>query len=198
MTSILNYLNESTIISGEDIVVDWNPDKNLLFVTGLPGAGKSTISEKLSNKYQHIQLDGFWYSLYGTKYDDKKDDDLPKSVFDNFHNKMFEYVKKLSKDKDNKYIIDGVQIFYLYTFFKDKFLNFIKDFPIIFINSSVLKSGVRGFKRYFNNNEEWPETAPGPLYHYTKGNYDTNKLFESFKKARINKSKNIEKLVNIL
>jgi len=181
---VLLSLNESILISSKSIVYDWDPNKNLLFVTGLSGAGKSTISEKLSIEYQHIQLDDFWYLLYGNKYDNVKDNELPVSIFENFHNKMFEYIKKLSKDKDKKYIIEGVQILHLYSFFKDKFLDFIKDFPIIFINSSVLKSGIRGIKRYFNNNRNWPEAVPGPLYHYTKGNYDVHKVFEKFKNDR--------------
>lgn len=186
MKSIIEYLNESLIITNKPIVCDWDISKNILFITGISASGKTTLANTIAKKYNYqiITLDRFWNKLYGKKYDNVKDEDLSNDILDNYIKKMFEYIVSLSESK-KRYIIEGIQLFKLYYELKDQFMDFIKKYPIIFLETSVLKSGIQGTYRYFKNNQNWPGGAKGPLYHYTINNIKMDNIFKKFKNDRI-------------
>lgn len=161
MKSVGNFLYESVLFSDKDMMLDADFSKNIIFITGLSGTGKSTFAEDFLQKYNydaHVILDNFWYELYGNKYDNIKDGELDQKIYDKYIKELFKFIKSFENKKE-RYVIEGIQIFTLYFDIGKKYMDFIKNYPIIFINSSVAKSGFRGLKRYWKNNKYWPQRS---------------------------------------
>ena len=193
MKSVGNFLYESLLFSDKDMMLDADFSKNIIFITGLSGAGKSTFAEDFLQKYNydaHVILDNFWYELYGNKYDNIKDGELDQKIYDKYIKELFKFIKSFENKKE-RYVIEGIQIFTLYFDIGKKYMDFIKNYPIIFINSSVAKSGFRGLKRYWKNNKYWLKDPKNPFLHYSVKNYNLDKYFEEFKKERFKFAKTL-------
>ena len=141
---------------------------NICFVTGLMGSGKSTLAKNLGEYYHArvIQLDvlqNYSRFLYDKDLSDgdkqimkvtdeflkkNKDihlydfDELRTKSFKKFFNKFFPVmVRSLERDKNHKYIVEGVHIFLFVS------PELLKDYPVVFMNASMTKSMFRRWKR---------------------------------------------------
>ena len=165
-------MNEGYLFSKKDIM--HNIDKfesgehNICFVTGLMGSGKSTLAKNLGEYYHArvIQLDvlqNYSRFLYDKDLSDgdkqimkvaneflkkNKDihlydfDELRTESFKKFFNKFFPVmVRSLERDKNHKYIVEGVHIFLFVS------PELLKDYPVVFMNTSMAKSMFRRWKR---------------------------------------------------
>lgn len=146
----------------------WGRSKNTntLYITGMSGSGKSTVSEYLSKKHnaeiinldsylsqmsaesaKHLQNKGFnrylnqkvpkWRSVLKTngKLDYQKVDAIAKAS---------EEYSKLLYSSRKKLIIEGVQLMDT-TFYENR--EFYKDKPYMLVNTSAIKSLIRGNER---------------------------------------------------
>lgn len=145
----------------------YGKDYNLLFITGMVGAGKSTISKEISSKYNATILSQDWLAWSEVYKDDKlamkilddfyqiypeaeiaakdnlwhKDmlsDEQRKRIRNEYNNFLINYSLK---DRENLYIIEGIDVY--------KAINFkdIKDRGLVVKGSSVIKSFIRRYKR---------------------------------------------------
>lgn len=164
------YIHESVIFSKEDTEIDldkWKPGKkNILFVTGLSGGGKSTVAKKISaeNQAMYIELDKLeaayefidkdsynradedlineYHKKYGIKKDPRKMSD---DEYNDYKNKCFRFMyNEMKKDKETLYVVEGIQVI---GFAKEEFSNEIFNSPMIIKNTSMLVSMIRRLKR---------------------------------------------------
>lgn len=164
------YIHESVIFSKEDTEIDldkWKPGKkNILFVTGLSGGGKSTVAKKLSaeNQAMYIELDKIeaayefigkdsynradedlineYYKKYGIKKDPKK---MSNDEYNKYSNECFRFMyNEMKKDKETLYVVEGIQVI---RYAKEEFSNEIFNSPMIIKNTSMLVSMIRRLKR---------------------------------------------------
>lgn len=142
-----------------------NGKSNILLVTGLPGAGKTTLTSDLAHEYNAkvITLDYFqnfdiakkeFPNDITTKYIEEylsitnniSEDIITNNItVENYGNYfepfLFWLINKLEQDKDNTYIIEGVHILLFSQFSR------VKDYPLICIETSKSKSIVRHWIR---------------------------------------------------
>lgn len=102
---------------------------NILLITGLIASGKTTLANQLALKYNAkvISLDNV--NGFSNSYNENK-------------KYLLNIINKYRKDKKNKYIIEGVQIFWLLNGEKD-----INNCSLICINTSLFKRIIRRYKR---------------------------------------------------
>ena len=148
-------------------IEDYGKTYNLLFITGMVGAGKSTISKEISAKYNATTLSQDWLA-WSEVYEK---DNLATSVLNEFYqlypeariasienkwheNKLtleekFDLKKKYNnflvnyakKDSNNLYIIEGIDVYNVFEY------QFLLNFSIIFKRTSALKCFLRRYKR---------------------------------------------------
>jgi len=146
------YIKENIIFSSKNIeynLNDWIDSKNKkLLITGYTGSGKSTLSKTISKKYnvKLIELD---------KYIKINEQYVNKLKNQNKINKYYQdtidlHISKLLKSNE-KLIIEGIQLF-IYSDVKD-----FKNYSIIIIGTSALKSAIQAFNRNKNDDhfKEW-------------------------------------------
>lgn len=160
-----SYIVESIKMNGKDIYVNadkFESDKsNVLLITGLSGSGKSTLAADLAKKYkcENFELDclDFYLGGYFSKERAKKYEPALYDFIEKKHleqnkelakNKLYkEYIKFIiswcKKNKDTKYIIEGLQIYEVY----EDGDSFITSNPIIIKGTNALVSAIRGAKR---------------------------------------------------
>ena len=148
MDPITKYLlNEGRFLSDQTLYADigkFKDKKNkLLFIVGTPGAGKSTVSRKLSKifKVKHYELDMFW-NVIAKKYKYDSGDD-PRKLF-------YVEVEKLITSIKGRAIIEGIDICWLWDkFIKQKYM----------MNSSFIVIGESGIKvgRRAGRGRDWSE-----------------------------------------
>lgn len=182
-----SVLNEGIIASTNDITYNtasWRPGgKNILFVVGLSGGGKSTTARMISSDFDAVYIELDKFSLYDPsippregRNDEKLIDMFAKA--NNFTRPMSEmsdtqyqaaliafidFLKAIAdKDKNMMYVIEGVQLITYAEFGKA----WIYSYPIIIKGTSVLRSISNRAKRrndYKNyemyNYEKRPENA---------------------------------------
>ena len=160
------YLNENILKNEKDLYFhyeDWkiNTDKNILFITGLSGSGKSYLSNKIKNEKSAIliSLDKVTCFLKGLqdKYHVEFDQDLIDilnefekkyitknttflEAFNYFFDFIFEYC---GKHKDKLFIVEGIQII------NQNMADFISEneIPTIVKGTSATKSFIQQIKR---------------------------------------------------
>lgn len=169
-------LNENIIFDKRDQVFNLdkfeNGESNIIFIIGLPGAGKTTLSETISEQYNaeifHLDYFQSYHNLSIGKYKNSNDvswnilkkymKQNPKVEADsiNFCNidlySFKEYfapffkwlIKELESDKGHKYIIEGIHPI---LFIKYKY---IKKYPIYCVNTAAIKAMLRHWYR-----DEW-------------------------------------------
>jgi len=136
----LDYLYEGIVFDDKTISVDLykflNKSKKELYIIGLSGAGKTTLSKKLQLKNIDSTDDcpfdaDRWYK------GDKKERDL-----------MFQEYIECSSEKilNTKGILEGIGIFEAYTR-NEKVKKKILDSPCIIIGTSAFKSSYRAYMR---------------------------------------------------
>lgn len=176
-------------------------ETNVVLITGLSGSGKTTLGTKIANKYKAelIELD-----MFEQCYIFENDDQLKQcgEVFYQYlssHKVLWEKLKRreirgkelgveiekflkytiswCKKDKTNRYVIEGVQI---YGFLNKEKINGI---PILIVGTSALKSLVRRLSRAKENNKEDFKNQLKELPQCIAWYIDENKSFEKFKKS---------------
>ena len=156
---------EGFVINEKDLYVNFDKfesgKSNVLLITGLSGSGKSTLAESLAKKYKcdNFELDCLDFYL-GGYMDKNKAKKYEPALYDFIEKKHLEQDKDLSsielykeyirfiiswckKRKDNKFIIEGLQIYEVY----EDGDSFITSNPIIIKGTSGLISSIRGAKR---------------------------------------------------
>ena len=170
----LEPLDESYVFSNNDLYINFDKfesgESNICLITGLSGSGKSTLGKQLASKYKakYVELDLFEHSTQMTK----KEDDVSGNIFTeyfnkhkNIHNKFINneikfdskefnkflcdfidwVIPRCKNDKENKYILEGVQIY------SHSERNMVKPLPLIITGASSLKSIIRLYKREYEN-----------------------------------------------
>ena len=202
-------INEGYIFSKDNLFINFDKFKdgktNICFVTGLSGSGKSTEAEKIAKEYnaEWIELDIFehcksfsdselkqagqvfydYLSNHKDIWNKLKNNELHGNDLNNEITKFVKYcIRWCLKHKENKWIIEGVQIF---SFVDPKE---IKSYPIVFIRASMLKSILQRWKRNGDGKIKlWKELKnefPQLLSWYI----DNEKAFKAFQKAVLNES----------
>ena len=161
---------ENFLLKQKDVKYNLNKfgkDKNVLFITGLSGSGKTTLSDEYSKKYgcPVLHLDDIEYNHFPKEfeflrevvYNEVEDFEEVSRVYcssevysltedeylelnSKMDSAMLACINELKRQKRN-YIVEGLQIYYLYN------ENELKDDPIIIKGTSVLTSVFRRVKR---------------------------------------------------
>lgn len=164
----MEIVTESSFFDKEDLIIGWDqwrPERgrNIAYITGLSGSGKSTISQQIGAKNTIvIHLDAIercevtyrtesiikklkakfkWYNENWYNSDDRYDDDM--------HHIILEIVDICEKNPNQLYIIEGVQLF------ESLIPEFFIGKPVLIKGTSILNSILRRFKRNGNGKIDW-------------------------------------------
>lgn len=173
----LETYTEGTILGSKDKMYNmdlWGTkanQKNVLFVTGLIGSGKSWTAKAIANKYNAtwFSLDWLHQTPYAPGMKDPKAEALldraieSSSLFRKFVESGYSYdkladkeknaisaafkgardavIKAAESDKNHLYVIEGIQVIWYMSEFS------LASYPILFKGASVLKSAKQSIKR---------------------------------------------------
>lgn len=207
-TQLINKINESVFFNKNDLYwkfEDFESNKtNVLLITGLSGSGKSTLGNKLSKKYnaEYIELDALWdlhdkfeyhknkntifykYLKYKKLLEKVKESEITDKFYDSIVVNFIDYC--ISNSRDNKIIIEGIQIYEVY---KDK----ARKYPLIIKGTSVIKSFLqKSINREHWSYKEFLKYSKQDLSWLIKSDKDLNDLKKSIMKP-LNES-NIQEL----
>lgn len=159
------WLTETLIFSGDDIILnldDWKKEngKNVLYVVGTSGSGKSTIAREYAkkNKATIFELDTLIHRIMKYKPMDPRETlpfekelrkfhtgewkGITDESFPNSFKKLFEHViTLLNSDSKTRYVVEGTWLLYYYD------PSYLEDKPLIIKNTSKLRSFYQGVKR---------------------------------------------------
>lgn len=161
-------INESILFSGKDLTFNinkWKPGgKNILFVVGLSGGGKSTTARAISSDFAavYVELDRFANVDKNFKPRNNRPDeqliyefikkehiegrsvmDMPDDEYDKYLLKFIDYIKEVaSKNKNELYAIEGIQVIKY-----AKYNDWLYSYPIIIKGTSMIKSIMNRFRR---------------------------------------------------
>ncbi len=203
------FYNATSITEGismeKNIYVDFDKfvsgDNNVCLITGLSGSGKTTLANQLASKYNAtvVSIDRFGLLSKKGKELEKIDPVLysylskREKLWDNLisntlkGNDMTHEIEKYldycisycNKDKGNKYIIEGVQIFWLMDGRN------LKGCSLVCVDTSAVRSALRRVKRANKLNKQAGTSLQGKLYDALdsiKIDRDATKGFNAFKK----------------
>ena len=160
-------VNESIVMNKKDAefnLSSWTPNgKNILFITGLSGSGKSTKAAKLAKEKDAVNIELDLVEHNEILFDDSVTQDEGNQILKEFFNKKFGGPKKLesktmkvadimydaikycmnyaSKNKRKLFIAEGIQLMDL------EMVDELKGYPVIVVNTSILKSISQAKKR---------------------------------------------------
>ena len=173
----LETYTEGTILGSKDKMYNmdlWGTkanQKNVLFITGLIGSGKSWTAKAIANKYNAtwFSLDWLYQTPYAPGMKDPKAEALldraieSSSLFRKFVESGYSYdkladkeknaisaafkgardavIKAAESDKNHLYVIEGIQVIWYMSEFS------LASYPILFKGASVLKSAKQSIKR---------------------------------------------------
>lgn len=209
-------VEEGYVFSKNDLYINFEKfesgKSNICLITGLSGSGKSTLGKQLANKYhaEYVELDTFYNigtvsyeDLNGTIYkeyadENKKDyewlvskkismNQIPNDLVRRMIQWVIRYCKK---NKNKKYILEGVQIY------SHGDAKVIKNEPLILINASMIKSIYQRHKREDSNNVNW-KTQLKELPEIVRWYIDDEKQYNKFKKEIAEEGYSINELKKI-
>lgn len=181
MESSLNSINENLLFNAKDVFInldEWKaePGHNILYITGLSGSGKSTITQELAKKNEAIPfpLDGLdeGIDVSGKHIIDKIKKKYPKykkyveAVKNNtledeftcdevdkiYAEALAEALSIIEADSNNKYIVEGIQI---YIYMEPDYLY---NKPVIIKGTSAIQSFLRRMRRHSDDGKiNWTE-----------------------------------------
>ena len=162
----IEIIDESYFRNKKDLYVNFelfdSGQRNVCLITGLSGSGKSTLSEQLCSKYNAkcIELDVFEHPdmeigpySHRTIYDKyfKNKENLKQRLINNdlnnadltleMSNALSYIINYCEQHPNERFIVEGLQIF------ADINPDFVKGLPIIFVNTSMINSMIRKYKR---------------------------------------------------
>lgn len=202
-----DLIEENFLFSKDNLYINFEKfesgKSNICLITGLSGSGKSTLGKQLANKYhaEYVELDTFYNigtvsyeDLSGTIYkeyadENKKDyewlitkkrsmNQIPNDLVKRLIQWVIRYCKK---NKNKKYILEGVQIY------SHGDAKVIKNEPLILINASMIKSIYQRHKREYSNNVNW-KTQLKKLPEIVRWYVDDEKQYNKFKKEIVEES----------
>lgn len=194
------YINEGYVLNKSNLYVNFDKfergEINYCFVTGLSGSGKSTLSKKLASKYNGtvIGLDWFYmipntrdYNIMAEKceplydffmarrplYFEVQEGRIKGRAYIELLQEFIEYtIHWCGMRRDKKFFIEGIQVFGVVH------PSIIKDDPIVFVNSSMLRSMIRSVRR-----SGVKITMDGDFGWWLNWCIDSEQNFTAFKKA---------------
>ena len=135
---------EGFVINEKDLYVNFDKfesgKSNVLLITGLSGSGKSTLAESLAKKYKCDNFELDCLDFIEKKHLEQDKDLSSIELYKEYIRFIISWCKKR---KDNKFIIEGLQIYEVY----EDGDSFITSNPIIIKGTSGLISSIRGAKR---------------------------------------------------
>lgn len=161
-------ITEASIFDEEDLIIawdQWKPERgrNIAYITGLSGSGKSTISNRIGTKDTiviHLDAIETCTPTHRTEFIIKElksrfkwyDEKWYKSkgrYVDDMEHIILEVIDICEKKPNQLFIIEGVQLFESITpeFFIGK--------PVLIKGTSVLNSILRRFRRNGNGKIDW-------------------------------------------
>lgn len=210
---------ESYVLSKNNMYINFdkfeNGESNIVLITGLSGSGKSTLGESIASQYkaEYIELDLFEHSHIFTNDEQLKEAGMVFYDYLNTHKKLKEKLKKrqlkgkelnievekfikycisyCKKDSNNKYVLEGVQI---YSYLNKQKLN---STPIILVNTSMLTSIFRRLKREYAHDKNSFRNELAKLPQCIRWYIGEEKAFNKFKEE-INESVILESTNNTL
>jgi adenylate kinase family enzyme len=153
-----------------DITFNEN-DKNIIFITGLSGSGKSYLSKELANKYNSSIFQPEWLIHYthtseefkpfldefidrynirnyvDSKWDNSKDEDNNEELKKYINLLVKEFI--LNANNSKKYIVEGLQLFTLID------INLIKNYYLIVKGTSSVNSLKNRLKRDYTKRKDY-------------------------------------------
>ena len=153
-----------------DITFNEN-DKNIIFITGLSGSGKSYLSKELANKYNSSIFQPEWLIHYthtseefkpfldelidrynirnyvDSKWDNSKDEDNNEELKKYINLLVKEFI--LNANNSKKYIVEGLQLFTLID------INLIKNYYLIVKGTSSVNSLKNRIKRDYKKRKDY-------------------------------------------
>ena len=153
-----------------DITFNEN-DKNIIFITGLSGSGKSHLSKELANKYNSSIFQPEWLIHYthtseefkpfldefidrynirnyvDSKWDNSKDEDNNEELKKYINLLVKEFI--LNANNSKKYIVEGLQLFTLID------INLIKNYYLIVKGTSSVNSLRNRIKRDYKKRKDY-------------------------------------------
>jgi adenylate kinase family enzyme len=153
-----------------DITFNEN-DKNIIFITGLSGSGKSYLSKELANKYNSSIFQPEWLIHYrhtseefkpfldefidrynirsyvDSKWDNSKDEDNNEELKKYINLLVKEFI--LNANNSKKYIVEGLQLFTLID------INLIKNYHLIVKGTSSVNSLKNRIKRDYKKRKDY-------------------------------------------
>ena len=153
-----------------DITFNEN-DKNIIFVTGLSGSGKSYLSNELASKYNAKIFQPEWLIHYkhtseefkpfldefidrynirnhvDSKWDNSKDEDNNEELKKYINLLVKEFI--LNANNSKKYIVEGLQLFTLID------INLIKNYYLIVKGTSSVNSLKNRIKRDYKKRKDY-------------------------------------------
>ena len=205
-----DLLEEGYIINKKDLYIDFdkfiNGEENICIITGLSGGGKSTLCNKLCKEHGAycIELDLFEnptmdidnsvkradyiFDEYFTNHPGLKEkiinNDLNNNDLSIELNNFISYViNECKRHPRDKFIIEGLQIF------ADISPDIIKGLPIIFVNTSMIQSMIRKYKR---------DNVKYKLLNLFKWYMEDESKYRSFKKEFVEESYDILEEANLI
>lgn len=164
----IQLIIESYILDDKTISVDLDKfesgECNKLIISGLSGAGKTTLGKSLAEKYncKVIDTDDIYHELL-----DKYPNNLNKVYY-----LADQQLLKLLKDK-SKYIISGVGIAAAYKH-EPEITNLILKLPFIFLGKSMLRSSWDAGRREYREKEKTDDfTLLNSIFYATLYNFRT-------------------------
>lgn len=189
-------------------------ESNVVLITGLSGSGKTTLGTKIASKYKAelIELDMFeqcyifenedqlrecgevfyqYLSSHKSLWDKLKERSIRGKELGGEIEKFLKYaIAWCKKDKTNRYVIEGVQIYGFLN--KEK----ISGVPLLIVGTSALKSLVRRIIRAKENSKEDFRDQMKELPQCIAWYIDENKMFEKFKKSVLESFFPVEEISN--
>ena len=147
LNNFLDRIQEGMLFSDKTLAFDLDKfiksKDGKLIIIGAAGSGKSTIGKKIANKYKVKYFEGdYCWEAAEKKYPDFNNDEKEYSKMNDMYYKCL--VKKLQSP--GKLVVEGIGFLEIYNGSKEE-KEFILNYPVIILGTSMLKSSLRAYKR---------------------------------------------------